>query len=145
LLFDELGNVSTDIKEIKKSLLQPRLPHPGQLNNFVILFFEHCNIMTQPIDLAATSLRSVSGEIIKANTLWASNPVLVVCLRRPGCCKFCVALILCSGQRNFILAAFLAGELLNLIFVDLVSARLLLFQTLILTALSFYRSCSIMP
>lgn len=37
--------------------------------------------------LAETRLRSKEGDEIVASDLWKSGPVLVVCLRRPGCRK----------------------------------------------------------
>ena len=37
--------------------------------------------------LGAAVLKPASGPEIKAGDLWSESPVLVVVLRRPGCCE----------------------------------------------------------
>ena len=38
-------------------------------------------------ELQSAILKDAKGNEIKASTLWEQDPVLVVCLRRPGCRK----------------------------------------------------------
>lgn len=39
-------------------------------------------------DLGKVTLKALDGTIISGSDLWENGPVLVVCLRRPGCREF---------------------------------------------------------
>ena len=41
-------------------------------------------------DLGKVTLKALDGSIISGSDLWENGPVLVVCLRRPGCREFFV-------------------------------------------------------
>jgi hypothetical protein len=41
--------------------------------------------------LSEALLKDKSGKEVKASTLWADQPALVVVLRRPGCCEWAAA------------------------------------------------------
>ena len=43
---------------------------------------------TAPVSLGDTIHLDKDGKKVLGSTLWTATPVLVVCLRRPGCCKY---------------------------------------------------------
>lgn len=40
--------------------------------------------------LEKVTLKALDGTTISGSDLWANGPVLVICLRRPGCCEYIV-------------------------------------------------------
>jgi hypothetical protein len=60
-----------------------------------ITYFQQLSYMSSTIngassDLGKVTLKALDGTIISGSDLWENGPVLVVCLRRPGCREFFV-------------------------------------------------------